>query len=271
MLADLPPSEIIVLDDGSPEAFRATQRDINDYPHCCYMERIANKGRAATRNQLADVAQGEVLLFMDADAYPPHSSFLYDYLRAFTTDGVIYGGMRYPDEQPPIGHRLRHHYGQTHEQLSVSQRQAAPYARFNSICFLISKQLFQRVRFDETFTAYGHEDTRFGLQLQQAHIPLHHIDNPVLHLNDESDTDFLHKSRTACQALLAHQNLLSGSSKLLHTHLYLRKLHLIHPIALCFRLLRRSIEHRLANRPSPSLRLFHLYRLLYLCTLRAIP
>lgn len=257
--------EVLVADDGSPEAFRRTQREIDALPDCRYMERAENRGRAATRNELARAARGSLLLFMDADARPVGDAFLADYLRASTPENVVYGGMQYPAELPPPGRRLRHLYGIRREQLSARVRQAAPYARFNSICFLISRRLFLTVGFDEQFVSYGHEDTYFGLCLQQKGIPMAHIDRPVLHLNTDADGSFLRKTRSALRALVQQRRLLVSSSGLLRLLGWLESCGLSWLPVLFFRLFRRRIERRITNVPHPSFFLFSLYRAGYLC------
>ena len=61
--------EIIVADDASPiPTYKERNRAINALAHCRLIELEENVGRARIRNRLADEAQHEWLLFMDADA-----------------------------------------------------------------------------------------------------------------------------------------------------------------------------------------------------------
>ena len=71
--------EIVVADDGSAAACKAANKDLENVQFCRYIEFEANRGRAAIRNALADMARGEYLLFMDCDAMPPDDLFLSRY------------------------------------------------------------------------------------------------------------------------------------------------------------------------------------------------
>ncbi len=64
------PLEIIVVDDGSPEAdFAQLMECLSDVAQCT---RIAHRGPAAARNRGAALAKGNVLVFCESDAvYPP--------------------------------------------------------------------------------------------------------------------------------------------------------------------------------------------------------
>ena len=58
---------------------------------------------------------------------------------------------------------------------------------------LISKSVFQTCRFDESLRHYGYEDTFFGIELEQAGIPVFHIDNELYHDGIDTNTEFLNK------------------------------------------------------------------------------
>mgnify|MGYP000465830659 CR=1 FL=1 len=67
---------------------------------------------------------------------------------------------------------------------------------------LISKSLFQQLKFNESISEYGHEDTLFGIELQTKNIPINHILNPVVHLGLENEAIFLNKQEKAIQNLV---------------------------------------------------------------------
>ena len=65
--------EILVADDGSTNQKTTTEnnREISMLPHCSYLIRPTNSGRAAIRNYLAQSASSEWLLFIDCDVEIP--------------------------------------------------------------------------------------------------------------------------------------------------------------------------------------------------------
>ncbi|MBK9012976.1 MAG: hypothetical protein IPM82_02230 [Saprospiraceae bacterium] len=60
--------------------------------------------------------------------------------------------------------------------------------------FLIPRQLFLEIQFDETLRQYGHEDTLFGMELARRQVPIVHIDNPLEHIGLEPVDVFLRKT-----------------------------------------------------------------------------
>ena len=81
--------EIIVADDASPTyIYKEKNREINALPHCRLIELEENVGRARIRNLLADEAQYEWLLFMDADAEVIGPHYISNYL-AHCTAAIV--------------------------------------------------------------------------------------------------------------------------------------------------------------------------------------
>lgn len=257
--------EILVADDCSTDESKKLMREINKWPCCRFLELDHNVGRAVIRNTLARKAVYPYLLFLDADARVSSPSFLEEYLKQADDTSVIYGGMVYPETVPPVGMRLRYYYGVKKEQLPLAKRERAPYQRFNSISFLVSKALFMTVLFDESFVTYGHEDTYFGLQLQRRGIPVRHIDNPVVHYNFDSDEEFLRKTRSAVRGLYEKREMLEEVSGLLHLLKRLNSWNLVLVTAVLFRFFHKTIERKITG-AKPSVRWFSLYKVGYLCS-----
>ncbi|MFA6873531.1 MAG: glycosyltransferase family 2 protein [Bacteroidaceae bacterium] len=259
--------EILVADDCSEENYRLAMRKINAWPHCQYLEQERNVGRAIIRNTLARKATKEWLLFIDADALIVKTDFLATYLKETQKEEakntVFTGGLVYPLEEPEVGKRLRHLYGLFHEQRPEKERNKKPYRSFSSFNFFVAKQLFMQIPFDETFTAYGHEDTYLGMQLEEHEIPIKHLDNPLQHDSHESDEEFLIKTRTAIRSLFEKRELLLAGSPLLQTFNRIRKFHVIFPFALLYLFFNRMIARQLSGK-RPNLTLFSLYKLSYL-------
>ena len=77
---------------------------------------------------------------------------------------------------------FRWKYGKSREQKTAKVRREFPYHSFSSCNLFIRKEIIQRICFSEKLLQYSHEDTLFGLELQQLSIPILHIDNPIIML-----------------------------------------------------------------------------------------
>ena len=184
-----------------------------------------NLGRAAIRNQLAREAKGEWLLFIDADAQVRSDKFIENYLKFLPLGqspvgsraigererrrakdleeaGAICGGTGNLPSCPRPAARLRYDYEvKAENRLTLSHRRAHPYEGFTTFNFLIQRELFLSILFDETLKEYGHEDTLFGLELKKRGIPVLHIDNKLTHLGLEDADEYLQKTETALRSL----------------------------------------------------------------------
>ena len=197
------PVEIVCIDDGSPESYRRVNRDLCALPLVRYEELSHNLGRAAIRNRLAKVAHYPFLLFIDADAGVLRRDFLPRYVQAMRPGRVLVGGTAY-DQHPPKDRSryLRWHYGRRREARPLKQRVSYPWAHFSTFQFVIPKDIQARFPFDEHLIGYGHEDTLFGLQLEQAGVEVVHIDNPLEHLGIDTAKAFLEKTDQGVDNLL---------------------------------------------------------------------
>jgi hypothetical protein len=68
--------------------------------------------------------------------------------------------------------------------------------------FLIRKEIFDRLDDSVELLSYGHEDTWWGIQFEEAGIVCSYINNPVLHLSVEKSEIFMAKSEKALSNLL---------------------------------------------------------------------
>ena len=220
------PVEILLLDDFSGEEYRRTNRPLGSRPGVLYRELPQNVGRAAIRNQLAANAQHEWLLLLDNDSLLPDNHFLARYAAALARAAVLIGGTRYetaPPTDPAL--YLRWHYGQVREARPAAVRQAAPYGQLTINNALIRADIFRQFPLDERLTGYGHEDTKFGVELAAAQVAILHLDNPVLHDGLEPAAVFLHKSEQAVRNLaqVYRQDGLGTDSRLLQLALRLHR------------------------------------------------
>ncbi|WP_394907729.1 glycosyltransferase family 2 protein [uncultured Mesonia sp.] len=263
--------EIICLDDASTNPSSIDENEeINALEHASYQVLKVNIGRSRIRNLLADTAKFDWLLFLDADVMPIKDDFIKNYLKFISNDhDIIYGGIKYVPNKPDAAQRLRWHYGNLREALATEKRSRKPYVSFLTLNFLIRKSVFKKVKFNEDIPNLRHEDTLFSYQLQQAEVPILHINNPVYHLGIESSKEFLKKSLDSLKAALyfkEHKLIDPDYIKILAFHKKLKKAKLDRAAASLPKSTLRHIERNLLG-PKPSLRLFDLYRLYHLIQL----
>lgn len=261
--------EIIVMEDGST-SFLEENSAVSSLSNCRYIVSEENLGRSVVRNKLADEAKYKQLLFIDCDAevYLPH--YVENYLAFRNEDCIVIGGTAYdPDEQNPA-YSLRLKYGREREARLAKEREKQQYCNFATFNFMISKPIFNRVRFDESIRGYGHEDTLFGHQLHELGYEFIHIENSLIHKGLDDNETFLRKTEEAvCNLYRLYQTgnypFLADESKLLHTYLRVKKMRMTGLLAFKFKVSRNMLRKNLLGK-SPSLFWFDLYKLLYLCS-----
>ena len=256
--------EVIVADDGStlPQCIEAN-RAINALPHCRYITRGNNQGRAAIRNFLAREARYEWLLFLDCDMTIRRDDFLNRYLQSPAKE-VIYGG--YVVGNGPASN-LRYCYEKSAEpNHTAEQRSKSPYRDFHTANFLIRRDLMLSHPFDERFRHYGYEDVLLGKQLRKASISIEHIDNPVGFDTFEDNPHFVSKTEEGLRTLYEFREELRGYNTLLTLangiHLSIAKA----AIRLGHRLF-GPLGRRLLCSSHPNLTIFKLYKLGYFLSL----
>lgn len=250
-------SELIVIDDCSVDSVALEEnRKINAIKYCRVIELKENVGIAAIRNLLAKEAKGEYLLFLDSDVYPTKSDFIKTYLAKKHTEGVLCGGLTYRLNGPVKLSPLRYEYGMKYE--------ASDTARFISLNFFVKADLFRQIKFDERFSRYGHEDTKFGMDVERLGYRLHAIQNAVYHDNGDTSEAFLRKTRIAVDNLVEHKAVLKESSRLLQLHERIERFHLGKMFSLPYAWSKGMMEKNLLGE-HPSLFIYNVYRLSYLC------
>ncbi len=261
------PWEILISDDSirtHPENLPEILRQTAGVE---YFGRQKPLGRSANRNFLASRAKFEYLLFIDGDAGMADENFINKYLDNLAADTVLCGGTLYspePPENPDF--MLRWKFGSVREQINAAIRQRRPWKSFSTFNFLIPAVVFRAIRFDESIKGYGHEDTVFGIRLREKGTGIIHLDNGLLHLGLEPSGIFLDKSRESAAnlCLLYNRNLIPAEDvndiKLLAFWIKLKRLFVLHLLAIWFRYRRKSLEKKLCGR-NPSLLLLDLYKL----------
>jgi len=272
------PYEIIMADDCSEEVFRQKNAELAHGANIQYIQNETNMGRAKIRNHLADIAQHPYLLFIDCDAAIQHQHYIKKYIDAIETMRqqplfVINGGVAYQDEKPDNQYILRWTFGKKREEESAAKRALNPYHHFTPFNVVITKSLFQQIKFDETLTTYGHEDTLFGCQLKAHHIPYLHINNTLIHKGLDTNTEFLHKIRTSIDNLILlsenqkDNKLLFEDNRLLKTYQRSYKLGMLPLLRRIWQNKQAKMEKKLSLKP--SIYLLDLYKLSYMAYKKA--
>lgn len=253
--------EIIVADDCS-QIYKEKNKLIQNFSYTTYIELQENIGRSKIRNFLADNAIYPYLLFMDCDAEVYRKDYISKYIKYCKPNCCIIGGTSYDELENNPKYSLRLKYGRQREANNNYLKRFVP---FN---FLIHKDLFNKIRFNETILGYGHEDSLFGAQLKQ-HTNYTNIDNPLIHKGLDENNIFLQKTETATKNLwiLTQNNkykYLIQESSLLQAYYKLKKLHIVNFINILFNITRPILKKQLMSK-NPSLFLFDCYKIGYLC------
>lgn len=257
--------EVIVWDDASISDFSF----LNERDNVSFFQSTTNKGRAATRELLAEKAKYPYLLFLDADVFPATDLFLLKYLNHASEETILVGGIKYEENKPENNRFFRWFYGKAREEISVENRLKKPYNHFMTGNFLVPKKIFLRFPLKDVSSGYGHEDTLLGIKFQMDKISVCHIDNPVFHLGLDENEVFLNKSKEAVSSLLLLKELgYKLPTSLNKGYDFLAKFYLVNFLAKFYPLLdKQSIKNYIFSGRKCSLFLFDLFRLAYLCSI----
>lgn len=250
--------EILAFDDGSNSSLNEVNTTINTIENCYFKVLSNNIGRSAIRNLLGKTAKYENLLFIDAGTTIENSEFIKNYMEHIDSD-VLNGGMIAKKQAPKKPFKLRWLYTKNREHKALC-----------SSNFLIKKDIFFKFLFNESVKKYGFEDVLFFDQLISNGIQVKVIQNPVLHNSDDDANTYLTKTKAGLENLtnLIENGLLNpNSSKIYQHYLKLEKYRLS---KLTSKIYKWFIKIFLLNFNSsnPSLLLFDIYRLSYLCYIK---
>ncbi len=265
--------EIIIIDDASEDEYKIKNRTLKELGKVKYIEEYQNLGRSRIRNKLADLASFHYLLFIDCDSEIYNSDYIKNYVDICNGDIVICGGRIYEPKKPADNnYYLRWLHGIKREQFSAHSRNSEPNKSFMTNNFIISRPIFDKVRFDETITNYGHEDTLFGYELKKNNIIIKHIDNPLIHIGLETNHEFLEKTKEGIKNLRkimktnGNEKVLIKDITLLHYFNFLRKIGITRLLRFLFRKTEKKLYNYLINN-RPFIFFFDLYKLGYLCSI----
>ncbi len=253
--------EIIIIDDASLPQHKTYLAQFKA-AHYKIILLEKNKGRAAVRNYLATLASYPYLLFLDGDSEITNPNFIKNYisyLQQKPQADIICGSRIYPTSEKSKA-TLHDHYG-------IKQEIPAAKYSFHSNNFLIKKEIFSTLKFDESLTQYGYEDVLFGLSAKSKGYTIENFNNPVLHLQLKNNQEFIADTDDAIQNLakLLKQEkyaLLLKDVSLVRNYYLLRKTGLLGFMNHFRPLLRRQLEK---ERPHLfSIKKLQLYKLLLL-------
>ena len=99
-----------------------------------------------------------------------------------------------------------------YEEIKLGKRKKKAYKFFFTSNFLISKEVFKRIQFEEKLKKYGREDLLFSLHLKAENHKIVHIKNEVYHLGLDDDVTFVLKTKQAMENIvfLEQQNFISN-------------------------------------------------------------
>lgn len=253
--------ELIFIDDNSNSVFKEKNKQILKLPKVKYEILDENIGRLEIRKLLETKAKFNWLLFLDGDSKIIKQDFLQTYLYHLDKgNDVIIGGRSYLLKKPKDCSLVLHwKYGTTREDIVKRGR------GFMTNNFCIKKEIFQSLKFENTWNGYGYEDTWIGMQLEQKKLNLVYINNKVLHNGLETADIFLEKTKLALKNLNMLSKLYSVETLSRHVLLYkffyfVQKLKLTSIISSTFQLFKKPILKNLSS-CSPSLLIFDFYKL----------
>ncbi|MBR1521366.1 MAG: glycosyltransferase [Bacteroidaceae bacterium] len=262
------PYEIIVAEDGSRSQVNIiANHKIADLSHCRHHVRKHNLGLAATRNELAEMAQYDWLLLIDSDAKVEKPDFLYTYLNHTEKAEVVVGGLYHQAINHDPNKSLRFKYEKEADKHRLAaERSQHPYQHLSCFNIMLHKPTFMQILFDKDCKEYGYEDALFGVELQKRGIPILHIDNPLMHTGLDTNERFLQKSETALRTLKKLNGKMESHSHVGKALQRLQKNHIAWVMRLFFKAFKPLMRHNLLSK-NPSLFWFSVYKLGYYSTL----
>lgn len=261
--------EILTQDDASLSPLNIENEKINSLPNCQFFVLEQNVGYRENKNILAKKTKYPYLLILDGDCKLPDSNFIENYLNAIADYDGVYGGRIHPEKPFSPQQSLRWKYGKFMEDQSVEKRNLHLYRSFLFNNTLIKKEVFNQIKFDSSFTKYGHDDTLFSFELKKINAKLKHIENSVIHDDIDTNIVFYNKMKGSLENLYylySHHKIEKNHSKMILLVERLKKYYLAKPTAIFYNIISKPIEKNLTGN-NPKLFWFNVFRLGYFCKL----
>jgi len=193
--------EFILLDDGSASA-ELVADVVSAAQATGAPARIIvsgeNLGRARARNRLIAEAQGDFVLFLDADMLPDSPHFLSIWLGIIETQSprVAFGGLSLAHAQRTPETALHHALFGGSDCRPAYQRARRAAQTTASSNLLVERSFLLAHPFDDAFTGWGFEDVDWALDAARQEDILH-IDNPATHAGLDDVETLVRKSAEA--------------------------------------------------------------------------
>ncbi len=257
--------EIVCIDDHSSGYYVTQNKGIAEI--ATFLRLGQNIGRARIRNLFLKYTKGDYLIFLDNDMVVPDRFLKFYQREAQRGASVVVGGVSYDERGNDNEHRLRYLYGTKVESRDAEERRKHPYRSFMTGNFMIRREILEKIRFDESIVKYGHEDTLFGYRLEQAKIPIVHIDNAAINGQIETNAEYLHKTVEAVENLAGiYDNMWEDqrfcqSVRLLRVYGRLRRMGLHKLVYTIFKMLKAPMESHFVSGNGISINQFNFYKL----------
>jgi len=161
-------------------------------------------------------------------------------------------------------------YGAERENIDIEVRKKNPYKYFLSSNFLIYKDVFNKIKFDERIEKYGFEDFLLNEELKNVGEKVIQLENLVFHNGIETNAAFLSKTKESLENLhfLNKQNFnYLENIKILSFFKKMESLKLTKLLSQLFVSFEGAFESNLKGK-YPSLVIFDTYKLCYFCYLQ---
>jgi hypothetical protein len=249
--------EIILGDDTSTQQYN--NEKLAELQCVTYFSLSENIGRAKIRNLLVEKANFPYLLFMDCDAAIASSLYINNYIVEISRNATpvcIIGGVAYRKQKPNPKYYLRWDYGNKREATDADIRNVKPYKSFTFFNAVFSKSIFDIIKFDESFSTYGNEDTFFGNQLRNTKTPVIHINNTLFHDGLDTNEEYVNKVETSVDNLISlfHSKKIDinfiSENRLLSIYFRCKKLLTIPLLKLFYKMFLSNIKQKILKKPS---------------------